>query len=114
MLKEYGRDKASFRDFLRKFLLIFTAVFLFVLALVLFGFLASLTTFKEKEGARLAVEQERAILATVRFAIKEMGFVKRNVGAQDVYIPSLTVLVSNDSKNVIEDLSVRVFFNSDR
>lgn len=57
--------------------------------------------------------KRQALLNSVRVGILDSGFLKRNVGANDYYVPMLTVLISNVSASTIENLEVIASFASE-
>lgn len=96
-----------------RFLLVIPAALVFCLAFAFFGFLTGLRSGKQEREIRRLEEETRALLDSIQIGIIGSGFSRRNVGANDIYVPMLTVLVSNVSASTIENLELMADFFSE-
>jgi hypothetical protein len=112
MFEEYSR-KARLSDRVKRWLLIFPSVVAFGVILGAVAGLYSLRSQRQAKQIRRMEDQTRALLNSIRVGIAESGFVKRSVGGSDLYVPMLTVVISNVSASTIEDLVVAAYFVSE-
>jgi hypothetical protein len=111
VFEEFGKKESGFRSLVRRFFVIFLAVFLLAVAVVLLVFLVDIPSAKDKETMAEMSQKEQALLAAVEIGLVETGFVKRDMGTEEVYVPFLSVIVMNASSEPIEDLAIRVYFD---
>jgi hypothetical protein len=113
MLKEYSQ-KGRPTERITRYLLVVPAILVFSLALVLFGFLSNLRTGKEKRDLQQITEKTRQLLDSVRVVISESGYIVRNIGSRELYVPVVQTLIANDSSSMIEDLELTSDFESEK
>jgi len=113
MLKEYVQ-KSRPTERIKRYLFVIPAILVFVLALVLFGLLSNLHTGKEKRDLKQITEKTRQLLDSVRVVVTESGYIMRNVGPRELYVPVLQTLIQNDSSSMIEDLELTCYFESEK
>jgi len=111
VFEEFDKKRSGFRGLVKRFFVIFLAVFLLALAVGLIVFLASLPSSRDKKNMAAISEKEQALLAAVEIGLEDTGFVMRDMGAEEVYVPYLSVMVLNASSEPIEDLAIRVYFD---
>jgi hypothetical protein len=112
MFEEYSR-KACLSDRVKRLLLIFPSVVAFGAILGTVAGLFSLRSQRLERQVRRMGEQTSALLNSIRVGIAESGFLKRSAGENDLYVPMLTVVVSNVSTSTMEDLVVTAYFVSE-
>ena len=112
MFEEYSR-KARLSDRVKRLLLIFPSVVAFGAILGAVAGLFSLRSQRQERQVRRMGEQTSALLNSIRVGIAESGFLKRSAGENDLYVPMLTVVVSNVSASTMEDLVVTAYFVSE-
>lgn len=111
MLKEYGQRAGERKRFGRYFLVIPAAI-IFFLGLVLFGLLSNLRTGKMRTDVRQMEEKTRRLLDSVLVAVSQSGYIQRNVGSRELYVPAVYLLISNESASMVEDLELTCYFNA--
>jgi hypothetical protein len=111
MFEEYDR-RTRLSERAKRYLLFIPAVIVLCLILGLFALFSNLRSGKEMREIRQMEEKRQALLDSVRVAVVDSGFLRRNVGTRDVYVPMITVQISNISSTAVEDLAVTVFFES--
>jgi hypothetical protein len=111
VFEEFGKKGSGFRGLVKRFFVIFLAVFLLAVAVGLIVFLASLPSSRDKKNMAATSEKEQALLAAIEIALEDTGFVMRDMGTEEVYVPFLSVMVLNASSEPVEDLAIRVYFD---
>jgi hypothetical protein len=112
MFEEYAK-KTRVGDRLRSYILAVPAVLAFCLILVFFGLFSSLRSGKERKELQRLAEMRQALLNSIQVSVVESGFLKRNVGGADLYVPMMTVEIANISSSAIENLQITGFFESE-
>jgi hypothetical protein len=95
------------------YLLILPAAIAFCAIVALVAGIFSLRSGKEIRLIRQLDAKRQELLASFRVGILESGFLKRNVGGHDFYVPMLTVLVSNVSNSTLENIDIIADFESE-
>jgi hypothetical protein len=113
MLKEYGQKNRP-AERITRYLLVVPAILVFALALFLFGLLSNLHTGKEKRDLQQITEKTQQLLDSIRVVIAESGYIVRNIGSRELYVPVVQTLIANDSSSMVEDLELTSFFESEK
>jgi hypothetical protein len=110
MFDPYGPAKPGFKERLKKILVFALAILAFGAAAVLFSLLSGIPSGRDKEKFKESKERSAALLRDVQVAVVGTGFAPRRAGVQDLYVPSLSVLISNTTSRTIEDVELRAWF----
>jgi len=112
MFEEYSRSTLLSRRATR-YLLIIPAVVAFGLIVGLVAGIFSFRSGKELRIIRQLEAKRLVLLNSIRVGALESGFLKRSVGGGDLYVPMLTVVISNVSASTIENLGLSAYFVSE-
>ncbi len=112
MFEEFSRNSRLSRKATR-YLLIIPAVVGLGLILALVAGIMNLRSGTEIRKSRQWEAKRQALLDSIRVGVLESGFLKRSVGGDDLYVPMLTVVVTNASTSMIENLALSAYFASE-
>jgi len=110
MYDPYKTSGPGLKERFKRAALFAAAVLAFGIAVVLFALLANIPSGRDREKTRESEERAAALLRDVTVAVAGSGFTPRRVGAQELYVPSLSVLVSNATSRTIEDVELFAWF----
>ena len=82
---------------LRRVLLFVSAILVFILGIGIVVFLLNMPSGKEKRNWERVRQQESALTRSFDVVVIRSGFLKRNSGRRDIYIPALLVRTTNMS-----------------
>jgi hypothetical protein len=114
MYDPYRPARPDLKERLKKTVLFAAVVAAFGATVALLAFLSGIPSSRDKQKYKEWKEKAGALVRDVPVVVTAAGFVRRQVGGQELYVPALSVLVSNASSRTIEDVELRAWFEGER
>lgn len=110
MLFEPIQSKTGFLERMRRLFLWLCAAVIMGLALLTLAFLVTKPTPQQEKEYQKIAAQEDFLMENIQFSLIEAGYLRRQGGAQALYVPALFVRIDNLSDSSVERLLLRATF----
>ena len=114
MFEEYGSRRSGFKERGRKILLFLVAILAFLSGLYVIIFFGQLPTSRQKQVLQERERKEKMLLESLEMDVLDAGFLVRNTGDRQIYVPAVAIRVSNISDVAFSQLTFKIRFRRGR
>ena len=104
------QSKIGFLERMRRLFLWLCAALIMGLIILMLAYLVTKPTPQQEKEYQKIAAQEDFLKENIQFSLIDAGYVRRQGGAQALYVPALFVRVDNFSDRSVERLLLRVIF----